>query len=123
MKITAVPADRLSPSRLVAIYAGLVAVGYIINALPGLPYFRTAGEGAFAVAIDLVLIFFIARGSQAAIVTAFALNAFLFLAVFLTAIVDVPAPGVIALMTTNAVEMLVLAVLWRSGRHARSVAA
>ena len=97
-------------------------MGYLINALPGLPYFRTSGEAAFAVAIDLVLIFFIARGSRGAIAVALALDAFLFIGVLLS-LVDVPPPGVVALIATNAGEILVLAVLWRHHRHVRSVAA
>ena len=63
-------------SRLVAIYAGLVALAYVIHALPGgVHYQGGVGEYAFWVVIDLVLIGYIAGGSRVATAIPLVLNA------------------------------------------------
>jgi hypothetical protein len=63
-------------SRLVAIYAGLVALAYVIHALPGGVHYRGgAGEYAFWIAVDVVLIAYIAQGSRVATAIPLGLNA------------------------------------------------
>lgn len=97
---------------LVAVYSALVALGYLIHALPGLPYYRTEGEFAFWVVVDIVLIVLIARGSLVAIAIPLAFNVVGFLALVFAS-VGVPEPGVVAFALVKAAASAVLVLLWR----------
>ena len=103
---------RHARARLVALYACLVALGYAIHALPGLPYYRSSGEFGFWLAVDIVLIVLIARGSQIALAVPLALNVFGFVAILFLAIAPL-ALGVAAFLLVKAVETAVLIMLWR----------
>jgi hypothetical protein len=99
-------------SRLVFLYAALVAFGHFVHALPGGWFYRSSGDHAFWVAVDVVLIFLIARRSRAAIALAFALNMLGFLA-FLSGLAGVPDPAVAAFVAVVFVQTAVLVLLWR----------
>ena len=103
---------RHARSRLVALYACLVALTYAIHALPGDPYYRSSGEYGFWLAVDIVLIVLIARGSQVALAVPLALNLFGFVAILFLAISPL-APSLIAFLLVKALETAVLVMLWR----------
>ena len=98
--------------QLVALYAALVAVGYLVHALPGEPYYRSNSEYAFWMAIDVLLIVLIARGSRVAIAIPLVLNVLGVLAILVFAVVPLP-PGVVAFLFVKAAEIAVLVLLWR----------
>ena len=99
-------------SRLVAAYACLVALSYLIHSLPGLPYYRSSGEYGFWVVIDIVLVILIARGSRVAIAVPFTLNALGFLVIVVLTTGPLAA-GVVAYLLVKAMETIVLVLLWR----------
>ena len=99
-------------TQLLAAYAALLTGAYAIYLLPGLPYFRSGGELVFSLAIDVVLVIFIARGSRTAIAIALGLNLFFFAAIVAVA-VSPPEAGVAALLAVKLAETVVLVALWR----------
>ena len=107
--------------RLLALYALLAGVGWIIHALPGEPYYVENWAYALWIAVDVLLFVLIARGSRFA--TGFAIGLRLFPAVVL--LLDagaeggaVPA-GTIAFATAVAAQTIVLVALWRRPRLLR----
>jgi hypothetical protein len=104
---------RSRRSRLLTLYVGLVVFRYAIYALPGLPRFRGPGELAFSIAIDALLVLFIARGSRVALVVALAFSAFFVVAVvFLSA--GSLASGTGAVVAVEVAAIVVLVLLWRA---------
>ena len=97
-------------SCLLALYVGLLALRYAIYALPGLPRFRGAGELAFSVAIDVVLVVFIARGSRSAWVVALVLSAFFAFAVVSLSTGGLP-PGTVAVLVVEVAAVVTLLLL------------
>ncbi len=98
--------------RLLAVYVGLLVLRYAIYALPGYPRFRGAGELAFSVAIDALLVLFIARGSRVALVVALVFSALFVLAVvFFSA--GLPL-GTAAVAVVELAAIAVLLLVWRS---------
>lgn len=99
-------------TQLLAAYAALLAVFYATYALPDGPHFRGAGEGVFAIAIDVVLFLFVARGSRAALAIALALN-LLFFASVLALTIWPPSVELAVLFALKVAETVVLVALWR----------
>jgi hypothetical protein len=104
-------------TQLLAAYAALLAVFYATYALPDGPHFRSAGEGVFAIAIDIVLFAFVARGSRVALAIALALN-LLFFASVLALTLWPPSVELVALFAVKLAETVVLVTLWRIPRGA-----
>jgi hypothetical protein len=95
-------------SRLVAIYAALVALGYFIHALPGGPFYRSNGEYAIWIVVDVILIAYIAAGSRLATAVPLVLNVFFLPLFFLTAPSDLIAADVAAWAAVLVAQTLVL---------------
>jgi hypothetical protein len=104
---------HLGGRRLLALYVGLVVLRYAIYALPGYPEFRGAGELAFSIAIDVLLVLFIARGSRVALVVALAFSAFFVVAVASLSAGSL-ASGTGAVVAVEVAAIAVLVLLWRA---------
>lgn len=95
---------------LLCLYAALVAGAYAVTALPGLPYFESAGARNFAVALDILLFVLIARGSRGALYFTIGLDLLMFAFVFLGAAGWVE-PGVAAVLLLRGAALAVLFLL------------
>jgi hypothetical protein len=103
-------------TRLVAVYVGLVALAYVIHALPGGIFYRSNAEYPFWLAVDAILIVFIARGSRTATAVPLLLNLLFLTGLFLTATgSDVRAPDLVAFVVVLLAQTAVLVRLlfWR----------
>jgi hypothetical protein len=102
-------------SRLVVIYAALVALGYAIRALPGgLDYSRGLGELVFWLVVDAILIFLIANGSRVAAAVVLVLNVgFLLSVTVVSSSSDLARADVIAFVVVLLAQCVVLVMLLR----------
>ena len=95
------------------IYAALVALGYVIHALPGGPdYANGSGELVFWAVVDAILIFLIANGSRVVAAVVLVLNVgFLLSATLVSTASDLMQAGVFAFMVVLLAQSVVLAML------------
>jgi len=100
-------------SRLVAILAVLVLLGYAIHALPGgLDYADGAGELVFWLVVDAILVFLIASGSRVAAAVVLVLNVgFLLAATVVSSSSDLLRPDVMAFVVVLLAQCVVLVLL------------
>jgi hypothetical protein len=103
---------RTRRSRFLVVYVGLIVLRYTIFALPGSPDFRGAGELAFSVAIDVLLVVFIARGSRVALAVALVFSMLFVLSVAFLSTAGLPV-GTAAVVVVELAAIAALVLLWR----------
>ena len=106
-------------SRLVAVYAGLVALAFVLPALPGGLEYRSDAAYVFWIVADAILIVAIARGSRTAAAIPLTLNVLGLIGLMLAVPAsDLTAPALIAFIVLLVAQSAVLLRLLFWPRHA-----